>query len=72
MEVDARVRLVIENAVAASRWRIAARFEGPETARRYRRLADLRSRTAMQLLNKICAEAGQRPASGKFREAKGP
>lgn len=53
MEVDQSVRLSIENAVAASRWRIAARFEGPETARRYRRLADKRSAAATDLLNEL-------------------
>lgn len=55
MEVDRNVLLVIENSVAASRWRIAARFEGRETARRYRALADERSRAATRLCNEVAA-----------------
>lgn len=55
MEVNPKVLLLIENSVAASRWRIAARFEGGETARRYRALADERSRAATQLCNEVAA-----------------
>lgn len=55
MEVDPKVLLVIEHSVAASRWRIAARFEGRETARRYRALAEERSRAATRLCNEIAA-----------------
>lgn len=55
MEVDPRVLLVIEHSVAASRWRIAARFEGRETARQYRRLADERSRAATRLCDEVAA-----------------
>ena len=53
MEVDDRVRLAIENAVAASRWRIAARFEGPENRARYMRHAMQRGSAATALLNEI-------------------
>lgn len=54
-EVDPRILQVIENSVAASRWRIAARFEGRETARQYRRLADERSRAATRLCSEVAA-----------------
>lgn len=53
--IDPRIGLAIENALAASRWRIAARFEGPSTARRYKRLADTRSAAATALLREVVA-----------------
>lgn len=58
MEEDGRIVLAIENAVAASRWRMAARFEGPEAAARFRRLAAHRSAAATALLNQV-ARAGR-------------
>lgn len=59
MEVDERVTTAIDNAVAASRWRIMARFEQGETARRYRRLGDIRSAAATGLLDEMAREAGR-------------
>lgn len=55
MEVDPRILSVVEHSVAASRWRIAARFEGPETARRYRAFAEDRSRAATRLMSEVTA-----------------
>lgn len=62
MEVDPRILLVIENSVAASRWRLAARFEGPLTARQFRRLADERSAAATALADEVAtADQGREP-----------
>ena len=55
MEVDPKILPAIENAIAASRWRIAARFEGQQTAKRYRALAEERSRAATRLCSEIVA-----------------
>ena len=58
MEVDGRIGLAIDNAVAASRWRIAARFEGRETAARFRRQAEHRSAAATAILNEVTRTVG--------------
>ncbi len=77
MEVlDPRIALVIENSVAASRWRIAARFEGPTRRVQFLRLAESRSAAATVILNEIeAAGSGEntgrqstwRPSSGASR-----
>lgn len=61
-KADPRILLALENALAASRWRIAARYERADTARRYERLADLRSAAATELLNELVRGGpGDRP-----------
>lgn len=57
MEVDERIGLAIENAVAASRWRVAARFEARETAAQFMRMADGRSSAATLLLDRAGKDA---------------
>ena len=58
-EADPRILQVIENSVAASRWRIAARFEGPQTAAQYRRHAERRRAAATAILNEIATKTGR-------------
>lgn len=63
--LDPGILSVIEHSVAASRWRIAARFEGRETAAQYRRHAEQRRAAATAILNQIATKAdreGQNPA----------
>lgn len=61
MEVSEKVGLAIDNAIAASRWRIAARFEGRETAARFRRLADSRSAAATAQLEEFATADRGKP-----------
>lgn len=58
---DPKILAVIENSVAASRWRTAARFEGRDEAARFRRLADNRSAAATALLQSFAGTAGYQP-----------
>lgn len=58
---DPKILLAIEQSVAASRWRTAARFEGRETAAQFRRLAENRSAAATALLNGFVQAAGLEP-----------
>lgn len=57
-DLDPRIELAIQHGVAASRWRIAARFEGPETAARFRRQAEIRRDAATSLLQSFAGAAG--------------
>jgi hypothetical protein len=57
MEADTRIGLAIEHAVAASRWRYAARCEGRTVAERFMRLARHRSAAATALVREY-AETG--------------
>lgn len=59
MEANPKILLAIENAIAASRWRIAARFEARPQAERYRAHSRQRSAAATVLLNEVAA-AGAR------------
>lgn len=70
--LDPRIGMVIENSVAASRWRIAARFEGPETARRYRAFAQQRSAAATASIADLLSAGGHAASEEKFRIAKEP
>jgi len=58
LDADPRILTAIENAVAASRWRTAARFEGPETAAQFRRQAEVRSRAATLALTSFAGTVG--------------
>lgn len=58
---DLRILTAIENAIAASRWRIAARFEGPETAAQFRRNAEARSGAATLALASFAGTVGLEP-----------
>jgi len=62
MEVSGKIGLAIDNAVAASRWRIAARFEGRETATLYRAHAESRSAAATALLEEFATDGRDEPA----------
>lgn len=62
MEVRDEIGLAIEHSIAASRWRIAARFEGPETAAQFRRLADSRSEAATSYLEEFATVGRGEPA----------
>lgn len=53
--IDPRIGLAIENAIAASRWRIAARFEARPQAERYRAHSRQRSAAATVLLTEVAA-----------------
>lgn len=55
METDPRILPAIESAIAASRWRIAARFEARPQAERYRAHSRHRSAAATALLNEVAA-----------------
>lgn len=55
METDPRILPAIESAIAASRWRIAARFEAHPQAERYRAHSRQRSAAATALLNEVAA-----------------
>lgn len=64
LDADPRILTAVENAVAASRWRTAARFEGPETAARFRRQAEVRRAAATANLTSFAKTGrGQSPAS---------
>jgi len=65
MEADPRIIEAIDNAVAANRWRVAARFESGETAAQYRRLGDKRSALARELLAEIGNPAGRITQPGR-------
>jgi hypothetical protein len=58
MEVNPNIALAIEHSVAASRWRIAARFEGPQTAARFRRQAEERRAAATACIRDFAGAAG--------------
>ena len=49
------IEQAIEHAVAASRWRIVARFETGATRERFLRLSSLRSEQAREILDQITA-----------------
>lgn len=53
--IDPRIGLAIENAIAASRWRIAARFEARPQAERYKAHSRQRSAAATALLHEVAA-----------------
>lgn len=57
MEADTRIGLAIEHAIAASRWRYAARCEGRTVAERFMRMAKHRSAAATALVRDF-AETG--------------
>lgn len=67
MEIEREIGLAIECAVAASRWRIAARFETPERARQFRSLAKDRSAAATVLLQKVVCGTARSNASRPAR-----
>jgi len=58
---DPRILAAIDSAIAASRWRTAARFEGRETAAQFRRLAEARSAAATAQLASFAGTAGYQP-----------
>lgn len=58
---DPKILKAIENAVAASRWRTAARFEGRETAARFRCQADARHAAATACLESFTSADGPKP-----------
>lgn len=55
---DPKILAAIDNSVAASRWRTAARFEGPETAAQFRRQAEVRTRAATLALTSFAGTVG--------------
>lgn len=63
---DPKILTAIENSVAASRWRTAARFEGRETAAHYRRQSDIRSAAATVHLNEVAKAGRQIPTSPRL------
>lgn len=73
VKIDRNILLAIECATAASRWRIAARFEGPDTAAQFHALADKRSRAATRLLNRLgkAARSDDRAAPIATRTGRG-
>lgn len=71
MEVDRRIGLAIENAVAASRWRVMARFEDRTTAARFMRLADIRSGAATLLLAEIRGPTGRESRRPNAQQGQG-
>lgn len=73
MEVDPRITLAIECALAASRWRVAARFEGPSRRAQYQRLSELRSAGATALLHEVVVADGrcEAPPSAPRRAPRG-
>jgi hypothetical protein len=58
---DPKILLAIEHSVAASRWRTAARFEGRDTAARFRRQAEARTRAATLALASFAGTVGYQP-----------
>ncbi len=70
MDADPRILTAIENAIAASRWRIAARFEGPETAAQFRRQSMIRAAAATASLTDFVGTAGVQ--SGRPHTARAP
>lgn len=62
LEADPRILTAVENAIAASRWRIAARFEGPETAVQFRRQSTIRSAAATAGLTSFAGTVGAQSA----------
>lgn len=61
MDADPKILTAIENAIAASRWRIAARFEGPETAAQFRRQSTIRAAAATDALTSFAGTVGYQP-----------
>lgn len=57
-----KIGLAIENAVAASRWRVLARSETEQTKAKFERLADIRSRAATRILSEMVGGAGHEAA----------
>lgn len=67
---DPRILAAIENSVAASRWRTAARFEGPETAAQFRHQAETRTAAATACLVSFAGTTGVQP--GRPHAARAP
>lgn len=63
---DPRILAALENAVAASRWRVAARFEGAETAAQFRRQGEIRRSAATDCLNDVAKAGRNIPASPRL------
>lgn len=59
---DPKILAAIENGVAASRWRIAARFERANEAARFNRMADHRSAAATAILTDLTTAGRDQPA----------
>jgi len=73
MDAHPNIIQAIDNAIASSRWQIAARFEGRERAAQFRRLADKRSAATTALLSGIGEATGGVKYAGRpiTREALG-
>ena len=63
---DPKILTAIEHSVAASRWRTAARFEGPKTAAQFRRQAEARTAAATASLASFAGTAGLEPGRPHF------
>jgi hypothetical protein len=69
LDADPKILTAIENAVAASRWRTAARFEGRETAAQFRRNAAIRARAATRALTDFAGTIRRQPDRSRTTHA---